>query len=209
MNKNKVYEIYEKIWAWYDENRAKHLMEREYLDNITHHIPQNGKILDLGCGTGEPIAQFFIDRGYSITGIDASQKMIDLCLKRFPQSTFLLADMRNLKLNEKFDAIIAWDSFFHLPPEDQRSMFPVFARHLNPNGILVFTSGPQASEVWSDNNGEQLYHASLSIEEYNILLESQGFNVIKNKIEDPACGNHTVWEAIYSLSDNVFGMQQC
>jgi len=104
MNKNRVYEIYEKIWAWYDSNRAKHLMEKEYLNDIITHIPKNGEILDIGCGTGEPIAKFFIDHGYSATGIDASQKMIDLCLKRFPENIFFVADMRKLLILQPFNS---------------------------------------------------------------------------------------------------------
>ena len=62
MNKTKVYEVYDEIINWFDDARTKSLMESEYLNLIVNTIPPNGTILDLGCGTGEPIAQFFIEK---------------------------------------------------------------------------------------------------------------------------------------------------
>ncbi len=44
----------------------------------------------------------------------------------------------------------------------QRNIFKIFEKHIEPNGILVLTSGPEELEAWSDNGGEMLYHASLS-----------------------------------------------
>lgn len=92
LNKTKVYEVYEKIIHWFDEHRYKGLMEKEYLDLIVNTIPQGGSILDLGCGTGEPIAQFFIQKGFKITGIDGSEKMIELCKKRFPNERWIVGE---------------------------------------------------------------------------------------------------------------------
>lgn len=194
-NRDKVYESYEKIADWYDEHRSRDLMEKKYLELIIQSIPKGGSILDLGCGMGEPLAQFFIERGYQVTGIDASREMIKLCQRRFPGQHFFIADMRYIELHEQFDAIIAWDSFFHLPPDDQRAMFGIFESHVKPQGILMFTSGADSGEVWGENGGQNLYHASLSIDEYNQLLQEHHFVVIKHEIEDPTCGDHTVWIA--------------
>ena len=184
---------YNEIYNWYDQHRTKDLMEKEYLEIIIQSIPKEGSILDLGCGTGEPLAKFFIEKGYRLTGIDVSQKMIELCQERFPGQNFLVADMRTIALKKQFDAIIAWDSFFHLSGIDQRAMFKIFVSHLKSGGILAFTSGPSEGEVWNDNGGQNLYHASLSQEEYRRLLTEYHFEVLLHKIEDPDCGNHTVW----------------
>ncbi len=145
-NQDKVYEAYERIAEWYDNERSKTLDEREYLDLILKEIPAGGSILDLGCGGGQPIAQFFIEKGYDLMGIDGSAKMIELCQKRFPGRTFIEGDMREINLNQKFHALIAWDSFFHLPKRDQRQMFPLFRDHCFPKGILAFTSGAKTAE---------------------------------------------------------------
>jgi hypothetical protein len=44
-----------------------------------------------------------------------------------------------------------------------------------------------------------LYHASLSTLEYNMLLDTHHFGVIKHVIEDASCGDATVWVARYRL----------
>jgi ubiquinone/menaquinone biosynthesis C-methylase UbiE len=194
-NKTKVYEVYDKIIHWFDEARTKTLMESEYLNLIVDSIPPGGSILDLGCGTGEPIAKFFIEKGFKVTGVDGSQKMIDLCKKRFPSERWIVSDMREINLKEKFDAILAWHSFFHLDHDSQRNMFKIFESHIKPGGILAFTSGEEEGEVWSDNGGQDLYHASLSSKEYEDLLNRASFKVLIHKIRDPECGEATVWVA--------------
>jgi cyclopropane fatty-acyl-phospholipid synthase-like methyltransferase len=190
-----IWKLYDKIVDWFDNNRSKELIEKEYLELVLKHIPKKGTILDLGCGTGEPLAQFFIQRGFYVTGLDGSPKMIDLCKKRFPDMKWIVGDMRVINLHQKFDAVIAWDSFFHLNQDDQKSMFNVFNQHLQEEGILLFTSGPKKSEVYSNMDGHNFFHASLDLNEYRKLLKENGFEILLNKVEDPACGMHTVWVA--------------
>ena len=191
----KVYEVYEKIFNWFDEHRNKELMESYYLNLILDTAGSTGTALDLGCGTGEPLAQFFIKKGFKITGVDGSQKMIELCKKRFPHERWIVSDMLNINLNEQFDIVLAWHSFFHLDHDSQRRMFKIFESHTKPGGVLAFTSGVEEGEVWGENGGEQLYHASLSTQEYQRLLSSSSFNVLTHKIEDPDCGDATIWVA--------------
>ena len=76
-------------------------------------------------------------------------------------------------------------------------MFGIFESHLKSNGVLLFTAGPQAGEIWSDNGGELLYHASLSEEGYRELLKQHKFEVLTYVEEDPECGGATVWVARY------------
>lgn len=191
----KVYEVYNKISNWFDEHRNKELIESYYLNLILDTVGPTGTVLDLGCGTGEPLAQFFIEKGFKITGVDGSYKMIELCKKRFPHERWIVSDMLDINLNEQFNVVLAWHSFFHLDHASQRNMFKVFESHTKPGGILAFTSGIEEGEVWGDNGGEQLYHASLSTQEYQNLLSASSFNVLVHKIEDHECGDATIWLA--------------
>ncbi|HAT6821928.1 TPA: methyltransferase domain-containing protein [Legionella pneumophila] len=195
LNKTRVYEVYDEIINWFDDARTKNLMESEYLNLIVNAIPPKSLILDLGCGTGEPIAQFFIEKGFKLTGVDGSQKMVELCRKRFPDERWIVSDMRDINLQQQFDAILAWHSFFHLDHDSQRNMFKIFESHTKPGGVLAFTSGEEEGEVWSDNGGQQLYHASLSTKEYESLLKNSSFKVLVHKVCDPECGEATVWVA--------------
>jgi ubiquinone/menaquinone biosynthesis C-methylase UbiE len=194
-NNNTVSETYEKIVKWYDAHRSRELFEKPYLDKVISHLKPGAAILDCGCGMGEPIGKYFFDNGFLLTGVDSNSKFIELAKSRFPKCRFLVADMRGLVLNEKFDAVIAWNSFFHLSPDDQRKMFKTFEDHLNVDGILMFTSGPEAGETWSDNGGENLYHASLSANEYKQLLGKHNFKLMQHAVEDKNCGGSTVWIA--------------
>ena len=200
-----VYKTYEKIADWFDEHRSRELFEKPYLDKVLAQLKSGKKILDLGCGMGEPIAEYLINQGIKVVGVDQCREFIARAEMRFPNTRFLLADMRGLHLwdsydnciHEKFDAIIAWHSLFHLNPAEQHAMFQTFEEHMNPGGILLFTSGPDAGEVWSDNGGEMLYHASLSPTEYRKLFENHHFEELLFTAEDRTCGGATVWMAEY------------
>ena len=192
-NKEKVYESYDEIVQWFDDARTKTLMESEYLNLIVNSVPAGGSVLDLGCGTGEPIAKFFIDKGFKVIGIDGSNKMIELCKKRFPAEQWIVSDMREINLKQQFDVVLAWHSFFHLDHDSQRKMFKILGEHTKLGGILAFTSGEEEGEVWSDNGGQMLYHASLSTKEYEKLLRENSFKVLLHKIQDPDCGEATIW----------------
>ncbi len=194
-HKNNVCLTYETISDWYDQHRCKDLFEKDYLEKIIKQLPPKASILDLGCGTGQPIAEYFIQKGFDVTGVDGSQAQINKALQLVPEMHIICDDMRYIHLEKQFDCIIAWHSFFHLTQDDQRAMFAVFKQHIKPGGLLVFTSGTSASEVWSDNGGEMLYHASLSKEEYQSLLTKHHFEIVLHKVEDPDCGNATVWVA--------------
>ena len=141
------------------------------------------------------MAGYLIGLGHPVFGVDSSPAMIDACRKQFPMQEWIVADMRELALGRTFSGILAWDSFFHLCPDDQRRMFPVFRQHAAPNAALMFTSGPAHGEAIGSFGGEPLYHASLDPAEYRSLLDQNGFGVVSHVVEDPTCGRHTIWLA--------------
>jgi len=190
-----IWRFYQRHAHRFDRERGKSLIERPYLDAVTSRIEPDASILDVGCGSGEPIARHFIEHGYAVTGVDAAPAMIALCRQRFPEATWIEADMRSLALDHRFDAIVAWDSFFHLDQDEQRAMFPVFERHIAPGGMLLFTSGPHSGIAIGCMYGEDLFHASLAPDEYRALLAATGFQVLQSAPEDPKCGGHTIWLA--------------
>jgi SAM-dependent methyltransferase len=178
--------------------RDRRLTERPWLDRalaVAPHGRGRRRVLDLGCGAGRPIAEYLLDRGCVVTGVDASRQMIELFARVVPRAIALHADMRTLRLSETFDLVIAWDSFFHLSPHDQRAMFPVFADHTAPGGVLLLTTGPSAGEVIGRIGESDLYHASLDPEEYRMLLTEHGFEELGYWPEEPACGGRTIWMA--------------
>ncbi len=192
---DRIIDLYERNARNYDRDRSKSLFERSWLDRFTALVPRGGSILDLGCGSGEPIARHLVEAGYRVTGVDSSATMIGQCRARFSDHSWIVADMRRLALGRRFDGLLAWDSFFHLCPADQRATFAVFAAHAAPGAALMFTSGPAAGEAIGEYCGEALFHASLDGSEYRLLLGAIGFKVETQIDNDPECGGHTVWLA--------------
>jgi SAM-dependent methyltransferase len=171
------------------------LMEQAWLDRFRALMPPKGSVLDIGCGSAVPIARYLIETGHSVTGVDTSSTFIGLCRERYPAQEWLLADMRTLALARPFDGILAWDSFFHLTPDDQRRMFPVFRKHAAVGAALMFTSGTGHGDRIGSFEGEPLYHGSLDPAEYRSLLDQHGFRVVSHVVEDVSCGRHTIWLA--------------
>lgn len=190
-----VIDLYQRHAASYDGLRGKLLMEGPWLARFRALLAPGATILDIGCGTGQPIARHFGEQGHAVTGVDSAPAMIALCRARFPEGDWQVADMRKLTLGRRFGGLIAWDSFFHLTPEDQREMFAVFAAHAAPGAALMFTSGPGHGEAIGNFEGEALYHGSLDPGEYRALLADNGFSVVEHVVEDPSCGGHTIWLA--------------
>jgi SAM-dependent methyltransferase len=190
-----LYERHAAAWVAARLRESGRLYERGWLDHFRGLIPPDGSILDIGCGAGEPIAQYFSKHGYAVTGVDSSPAMISMFQSRLPGQKAVISDMRTLSLGQVFHGILAWDSFFHLNHEDQRRMFPIFRAHATQRAALIFTSGPAHGEAIGRLEGEPLYHASLTSTEYRKLLNDEGFAVVATVAKDQTCGGRTVWLA--------------
>lgn len=187
-----LYRRHAEVWT---NARGTVLSERAWIKRFADMLPRGATVLDIGCGSGEPIARFLAGRGHPITGVDGSPEMIALFRANLSGETAEVADMRCLELGRRFGGLIAWDSFFHLAPDDQRMMFPIFRDHCEPGAALLFTSGPAFGEAIGTLEGDPLYHASLDPDEYRLLLDRNGFGVVAHVAEDPECGGHTIWLA--------------
>ena len=198
MKPEDVIGIYDREGTAWAATRDRRLAERPWLDralSIAPHPRGRRRVLDLGCGAGRPIAEYLLDRGAMVTGVDASRPMIELFARVVPRAVALHADMRTLRLNQDFDLVIAWDSFFHLSPDDQRAMFPVFSAHMGTGSVLLLTTGPKAGESTGRIGEEPLYHASLDPEEYRVLFAEHGYEELGFWPEEPACNGRTIWMA--------------
>lgn len=198
MKPDDILPTYERVAAGFARSRDKSLFERRWLDRMLSYTPPPRRVLDLGCGSGNPIARYLSDRRARVTGVDGAAAMVALFTETLPDAEAVQADMRVLALDRRFDAILAWNSFFHLSPDDQRAMFTVFAAHSAPRAALMFTAGPQAGEPIGQVERQPVYHASLDPEEYRQLLAQSGFELLHFTPEDPDCNGHTIWLARYA-----------
>ncbi len=165
--------------------------DRTWLDRFAAHLVPGDPVLDVGCGSGRPMAAALLERGFLVTGVDSSARLIAHAAGDLPTGRFVQADMRTLDLGETFAGIIAWHSLFHLSPSDQRIALPRLLAHAAPRATIMFSSGPREDVVVGAWRGEPLYHGSLGPQEYESLLTSQGFVVESGVWAD----NGSVWLA--------------
>lgn len=88
-----------------------------------------------------PITAYLTQAGHYVIGADSSRAMLDLARSHMPQANFILQDMLALDFGSSFEAIIAWDSIFHVDRQKQPGLFDNCYRWLNPIGFLLVSLG--------------------------------------------------------------------
>ncbi|MBL7373358.1 hypothetical protein INQ23_29000, partial [Escherichia coli] len=83
-------------------------------------------------------------------------------------------DIRDVTLDAMFGGIIAWDSLFHLPADDQLALLERRASWLSPGGALLFNTGPARGSAIGCQFGEALFHASADPAEYRAVFAKTG-----------------------------------
>ena len=99
---------------WHANFRGQAYVDRTlgYADKVLEGLPPQVKVLDLGCGTGNPIAKHIVERGFRVVGVDQSKKLLEIARTVVPEADLIHADMVEIQFNEKFAAAVAWDSVF-------------------------------------------------------------------------------------------------
>ena len=60
-----------------------------YVDRILEGLPEGARVLDLGCGTGEPVAKYIFERGFAVTGVDESEQMLKFARQTVPEAELI------------------------------------------------------------------------------------------------------------------------
>ena len=136
-------------------------------------LPPGASVLDLGCGTGLPITQVLIQRGFEVCGVDASPSMVAAFRGNFPAAPVECAAAEDSTFfGRTFDAVVAWGLFFLLDEATQRLLISKVAAALKPSGRFLFTS-PEEICTWTDGMSHQL-SLSLGYDAYRTALEAEG-----------------------------------
>ncbi|NJW52260.1 class I SAM-dependent methyltransferase [Salinimicrobium oceani] len=180
---------YEKIAEQFLEHR-EHDVERTGASAVSgwaKTLAPAAAVLDLGCGSGIPISQVFMEAGMKVYGIDASPTMIGRFRSNFPGSNAACESIEQSSFFDRsFDAIIAWGLLFLLPENSQESLIKKVAGALKPHGKFLFTAPHQKVE-WTDVMSK---HTSRSLggRKYRKLISENGLSLMR-EFDDKA-GNH-------------------
>ncbi|GFF25074.1 uncharacterized methyltransferase BPUM_2363 [Aspergillus udagawae] len=113
---------------------------------VVSNLPRSSHVLDVGCGTGKPVAAAIATAGHTVYGIDIAENMVRIAASQVP-GTFSKADMRTYTPPVKMDAVFAIYSLYQLRPSDVHKMMYRFAEWLKEDGILVLGVSPSSTLV--------------------------------------------------------------
>ena len=145
-NKNQIstYEYYNQKAKEFFENTVTLQMENIY-QPFLELIPNGGKILDAGCGSGRDTL-YFIKKGYNVVAFDYSEPLVQLACE-YTGKEILLMSFDDIDFNEDFDGIWACASLIHVAKRNIQGVIRRLERALKPNGILY------ASFKYGDGEG--------------------------------------------------------
>ncbi len=169
--------------------------EEKIFQKLFDLLPENGEILDLGCGTGEPFDRYMVDEGFSVKGVDLVEKHIYAAREHVPEAEFVQGDFFDVNPEkESFDAVVSFYAIFHLPRERHQELFEHMHELLNDDGAILVTVGGEemdnyTEEDWSDS---EMVWSSYSQEKSLEIIEDSGFNVIET-YEEESDEEHHLW----------------
>jgi SAM-dependent methyltransferase len=141
-------------------------------------------VLDLGCGAGVPIARALSEQ-HRLTGVDASQGMLDLAKTAVPNADFILGDIMEVHFEpDSFDAVVALFVLFHLPREEHGEVFRRVWSWLRPGGHFLATLTEHAEDSYTEDDffGVQMYWSNFGWSQYEGLLRDAGFEIVEGRI---------------------------
>jgi ubiquinone/menaquinone biosynthesis C-methylase UbiE len=113
-----------------------------YVHRLHNLLGNQGKdYLDLACGTG-PHLRHFIDFGYTASGVDINQPMLDIAQVRCPEAQFMQQDMSELAVDAQLDLISCFLYSIHYNQSIAKLMECIVSVHaaLKPGGMFCFNA---------------------------------------------------------------------
>lgn len=194
---------------WHSYFRGQTYVDRVlgYVEKVLEGLPAGANVLDLGCGTGEPVASYIVRRGFGVVGVDQSQKMLEIAKTVVPEARLIHGDMAGMEFPGKFAAAVAWDSVFHVERKRHSAIYRKLAGSLEVGGRLLLSVGGSdvdpraegdpavvddsgAEGFTSDMFGHTFFYSGYAPEVARQMLEAEGFEVELWEIDDPSSRGH-------------------
>ncbi len=175
LNQPKIFDLFLKLFG--DRTIIKKVI-RDELD-----IQNEGKILDLGCGTGD-LSLVFSPHNY--IGVDFSRDYLEFARKKYKRN-FILMDAANLLFDDNyFDLVFVSGLLHHLPNEILQRVLEEVKRVIKPTGkVLIFEVSYTAHDKGLFKKLIRALDRGKYIREYNTLHEiiHNNFKIEKSYIK--------------------------
>jgi len=175
--------VFDALGTAYEEAFAASAAHRASLDQLLAVLPEHGRVLDIGSGTGRPTARTLVDAGHEVLGVDVSPVMVDIASRQVPEAEFRCADIRTLALEDGgFDAVCMYFALLQMSRPDQGDVLRLAARVLRPGGHLAVATVPFDVEgVGGTFMGQPVEVTSFGEEAFTALVEGAGFTVLSRR----------------------------
>lgn len=166
-------------------SEASRRTRARYLGELLETLPTDGRLLELGCGTGVRSTPELAAR-FRLVGIDISPVSLATAKRNLPNSDFVCADMAALGFRpESFDAVAAFYSIIHLPREEHAALFRAIAGWLKPGGRFVASLGARNNPDGTEEDwlGVPMYWSHFDSATNLRLVEAAGLRVLSAEEE--------------------------
>jgi SAM-dependent methyltransferase len=172
---------YDLIAEGYLERYGRSLVRDQWLGKLITLIPQKSRVLDLGCGSGVPVALGLARRGHEVVGIDGSARQLSLARLNVPKAHFIHADMTRVQVApSSFDAVTAFYSITHVPRDEHAELLRRIASWLKPEGVFLASLGADQSADWRGSwLGVEMFFSHYGAEVNEQLVRQAGFNIVE------------------------------
>jgi SAM-dependent methyltransferase len=105
---------------------------------LLQHLPQRSHILDLCCGTGQ-LVQELIQNNFKVTGMDASEGMLQYARQNAPLGQFIPSDVRSFDMPSRFDAVVSTSASLNhiMTLEELTNVFQNIYKALKAKGTFI------------------------------------------------------------------------
>lgn len=164
--------------------------ERPFVETMLDGLPPGSAILDLGCGTGRPLGEFVLARGYRVTGVDQSRALLAAARARFPAARWVQARLEDFAADDAYDGAICWDALFHVERAYHEAILARVHGCLRPGARIMLSVGGSPHPPFTDTMfGRTFYYDSHSPGEVLALLHRIGFEPLLHEfLELPTTG---------------------
>ena len=180
----KTINVYDEIYEEYAKTNESVSVVKEFLDYFIENV--NGKVLDAGCGHGRD-AKYLSEHGLEVTGIDLSEKLLEIARNNAPKALFYNEDMMNSSFKDNsYDGLWACGSFLHIPGEHSKQTLNEFCRVLKKNGLMFICVKQGSREGFYKDlryGDKERFFKNYSVSDFKELIEDAGFRIINGKVE--------------------------
>ncbi|MEU8618300.1 class I SAM-dependent methyltransferase [Streptomyces sp. NPDC048623] len=180
-------ELFDGLGADYEKAFGQVPEQLAAVEWLDARLPRGARVLDVGSGTGRPVAELLARAGHEVTGIDVSGAMVELARRQVPEARFEQCDVRDFDAPQGgFDAVCSFFPLLMMSRAGAVGALHRMAGWLKPGGLLVGATVPaDVEDVEIVFMGHRARVSSFSAEEYvRLLCEDCGLEILHQAVSE-------------------------